>query len=138
MNSSRCVTRSREFWAADFNIWDSQVAFANQPAEAFVEYTKEETVDLVKDAFTSASERVSAYGSFCAEANLSSYSHCQVADHHSLSRCITRLSAICPQPQSSDILCFNVMQDIYTGDMVDIFVITEDGIEFEKFDIRKD
>jgi 20S proteasome alpha/beta subunit len=39
-------------------LLDNQVAFFNQPEENFVKYTAEETVDLIKDAFTSASERV--------------------------------------------------------------------------------
>jgi len=38
-------------------LLDNQVKFANQPKEAFVDYTAEETVDLIKDAFTSACER---------------------------------------------------------------------------------
>jgi 20S proteasome subunit beta 6 len=66
-------------------LLDNQVKFNNQPDEAFVKYTAEETVDLIKDAFTSAGER-----------------------------------------------------DIFTGDAVDIYVITASGVEQQSFALKKD
>ena len=66
-------------------LLDNQVAFNNQPEANYVAYTVEETVDLIKDAFTSAGER-----------------------------------------------------DIFTGDSVDIFVITAAGVAQESFALKKD
>ena len=65
-------------------LLDNQVKFANQPEEAFVQYTCDETVDLIKDAFTSAGERVSCshiHGSLlrCFAADLS---HCLAGHFH--------------------------------------------------------
>lgn len=66
---------------------DNQVGFKNQGGLQGVKtaLSKEETVGLVKDLFTSAAER-----------------------------------------------------DIYTGDCVEIQIITKDGVEIERFDLRKD
>ena len=34
--------------------------------------------------------------------------------------------------------CFVCVQDIYTGDFVDIYVITKDGTAHEVFELKKD
>jgi len=66
-------------------LLDNQFGFKNQQNHDGVPLTKEQTVGLVKDIFTSAAER-----------------------------------------------------DIYTGDCVEISIITKDGIEKQRFDLRRD
>eukprot|EP00005_Dracoamoeba_jomungandri_P006002 CAMPEP_0174262180 /NCGR_PEP_ID=MMETSP0439-20130205/12820_1 /TAXON_ID=0 /ORGANISM="Stereomyxa ramosa, Strain Chinc5" /LENGTH=132 /DNA_ID=CAMNT_0015346837 /DNA_START=308 /DNA_END=706 /DNA_ORIENTATION=+ len=67
-------------------LLDNQIGWKNQKSTAEKEpLTCSETVDFVKDMFTSAGER-----------------------------------------------------DIYTGDSVDICVITSSGVEFERFDLKQD
>jgi 20S proteasome subunit beta 6 len=66
------------------SILDNQVEFKTHPSN-FKELSLKETVELVKDVFTSIGER-----------------------------------------------------DIYTGDFVDLYIITKDGTTHEKFDLKLD
>jgi len=66
-------------------LLDNQFGFKNQEGHNQVPLTKEQTIGLVKDVFTSAAER-----------------------------------------------------DIYTGDAVEIQIITKDGVELQRFDLRRD
>eukprot|EP00695_Tsukubamonas_globosa_P001745 TRINITY_DN2811_c0_g1_i2.p1 TRINITY_DN2811_c0_g1~~TRINITY_DN2811_c0_g1_i2.p1 ORF type:complete len:233 (-),score=91.10 TRINITY_DN2811_c0_g1_i2:46-693(-) len=66
-------------------LLDNQVGFTNQTMAQVRDLPLEETLDLIKDGFTSAGER-----------------------------------------------------DIYTGDSVEIAIITKDGVRFERFELKRD